>query len=344
MSLAFNLSTETIIISAITTVFFIAKAYFLGKGDTIGNPSKKKSFAISILYVAILIGTQLIFNFSNAAKLCSYTDSNGKTVTPPQAFGSILLYTLIPNIFILGSVITLITIFPGWLSPFSNTFGYFVVSCLGLKRVFDSMLRTEGNPLIERIYSDQSLIINEMTPANYELFMKTLCKKNGIIRADQVPSCQKTSKPKNMRAKNMRGGNPVASSAQTKVSEHAEMSSPDSIKQNADLSYIDSGRGTKKSSSNVNSVTNDKEIIDRSLFPAYFKLYKLVFWKNTIAEYIWYLLAGSLTLTIGSNAILNMSCKYSSKDLKHIATSHEVERKKITEHDKKTKNSLFEPP
>ena len=88
------------------------------------------------------------------------------------------MYTFIPNFLVLGSVIALTSAFPGWLSPFSNTFGYLFISCLGLSRKFNALVADNGNALLTKICADHSLVINEMTPDNYEDFMKTLAKKS----------------------------------------------------------------------------------------------------------------------------------------------------------------------
>ena len=77
------------------------------------------------IYLILIIVVQLFFNFSNAQAVCNGSSQNLFTV---------LMYTFIPNFLILGSVVALTSAFPGWLSPFSNTFGYFFVSCLGLSK------------------------------------------------------------------------------------------------------------------------------------------------------------------------------------------------------------------
>jgi len=283
MELAYSLTFEVTMFIIVTTGFFVLKAYFLSSYGP-EDPTNKMSFGLATIYVAVIIIVQFIFNLSNAAQICSYTNVSGETIAPPQAFGTVLMYTLIPNFFILGSVVALISIFPGWLSPFSNTFGYFFVSCLGLKQLFNSMVKSKSsNPLLEQICADQSLIINEMTPDNYEDFMKTLCKKNGIIEGDKVPDCS-NAKP---------------------------------------------GAGTDENK--------------RAHFATYYNLYKFVMWKNIIAEYIWYLLAGGLTLSIGSNAVINMSCEYSAKDLKQIADSESLRQQNEAEDRSANKPALFEP-
>jgi hypothetical protein len=134
----------------------------------------------------------------------------------------------------------LTSVFPGWLSPFSNTIGYFIVSCMGLTRNFNALLKSPKNSgsageLLTKICSDQSLVVNEMTPNNYTDFMKTL--SNIFI--------------KNYQSK-----------------------------------------------------------------PEYKNVYSLVVIKTAIAEYIWYILAGLLAISVGSHAISHLQCEYSPEEMK----------------------------
>ena len=153
----------------LTTIFFCLKIFLTHNPENV-DTAKPFSVAWSIGFIIIIMLVEFFFNLNLAAQVC-----NG---SPQNAF-TVFLYTLIPNFLILGSVITLISVFPGWLSPFSNTIGYFIVSCMGLSRNFNSLLKSKkgsgpAGELITKICSDKSLVINEMTPDNYTLFMKTL--------------------------------------------------------------------------------------------------------------------------------------------------------------------------
>ena len=70
---------------------------------------------------------------------------------------------------------------PGWLTPFSNTFGYSAALMSGLdetlKKIFIDKnvdaTKKDNNPLheaISHIYSDKSLLINEVTSENFNEF------------------------------------------------------------------------------------------------------------------------------------------------------------------------------
>ncbi len=76
--------------------------------------------------------------------------------------------------------------FPGWLSPFSNTFGYAIALMAGLNDTFADII--EPNPkgiklkpdesilqqALAHIYSDKSLLINEITVDNFDYFWDSM--------------------------------------------------------------------------------------------------------------------------------------------------------------------------
>lgn len=67
---------------------------------------------------------------------------------------------------------------------------------------------------------------------------------------------------------------------------------------------------------------------------AYNKLYKMVILKDTIAECVWYLLAGCLTISITNNIIMNVQCDY---DVKTMA----IIKKKADDTSKKSKKPVL---
>ncbi len=225
-----SVSTIITMFLIITTVYFLFKGY----GMSGGSPEDSTNGAAYTLgYLIVIVLVQLAFNFSNAQAVC-----NGST----QNLFSVLMYTFIPNFLVLGSVIALTSAFPGWLSPFANTFGYLFISCLGLSRKFNALVADKGNALLTKICADHSLVINEMTPDNYTDFMKSLA--------------------------------------------------------NGKTSILDADYSTKAE---------------------YNELYKLVVIKDLIAEYIWYVMAGFLTISISSHSIANIQCEYSTEEMKKTA-------------------------
>ena len=95
-----------------------------------------------------------------------------------------MIYTIIPNFFMLGLVMIILKVFPGWKEPFSNTIGYAIVYLMGLGETFSELLKPKivgkgktGGDLISLICENKSIIINQITPMNYELFLNRLSKE-----------------------------------------------------------------------------------------------------------------------------------------------------------------------
>ena len=68
-------------------------------------------------------------------------------------------------------------LFPGWLIPFSNTFGYGIAKLGGLNNLLNKILKPQdatGNPKLTKaladIYTDRSLLINEIGISNFDTF------------------------------------------------------------------------------------------------------------------------------------------------------------------------------
>lgn len=116
-------------------------------------------------------------------------------------YSSALIYTLFPWAIVFGIMIMLLEAFPGWLAPFSNTFGYFVAKTSGLtplmQKIFKTPTKSSGSDnatlqVLANIYSDPSIIINEVSPTNFDTFwsrMKPLLReKVGIADKEALRS------------------------------------------------------------------------------------------------------------------------------------------------------------
>jgi hypothetical protein len=148
--------------------------------------TKEKHSAIAtIIYFILLFIFQFGANVNTTKTLC------GETHVKTAFF-----YTMFPWVFIFGILNLMLLLFPGWLSPFSNTFGYIVISTVGklnsiLGEVLKSKEQTQDSELSQtlgKIYDNPSLLINEIPNASvgYEEFWKKL-KSGGLLssKADQ---------------------------------------------------------------------------------------------------------------------------------------------------------------
>lgn len=154
---------------------FLTSTYFLTKFflfDRHKGPKGMGSNLLALFYILMVIGSQIFINVQNSAEHCNGT---------PQVITS-FIYTIIPNFFILGLVMILMKVVPGWKAPFSNTIGYFVVYMLGVNNVFTDLLKTKGSPLMQKIFDNKSMVINEITPFNFDLFMSRM-NKDKLLKA-----------------------------------------------------------------------------------------------------------------------------------------------------------------
>ena len=148
--------------SILTTVYFVLK-YFLA--ETHGAKNRGLAIALTIIYLVIMILLQLSTNLQNAKEKCGGT---------PQIIPAIN-YTIMPNLFIFGGLLMAMMFFPGWKAPFSNTIGYLCVMGAGIKETFTNVLKTDSNnKLLKMVYRDPSMMINEMTPENFNLFISKM--------------------------------------------------------------------------------------------------------------------------------------------------------------------------
>ncbi len=121
------------------------------------------------VYIILLIIGEYFISLEASKSLCG----SNQWIT---AF----LVSFVPWILIFGVISMLLKIFPGWLIPFSNTFGYIVISFAGLSKLIKEIFKPSiENPTAEMkglqeslayIYSDQSLIVNEITVDNFNNF------------------------------------------------------------------------------------------------------------------------------------------------------------------------------
>jgi len=149
-----------LLIFIFTTILYFAGKYF------IKSPSYLR--IMTGAYVTIILISQLYFNVALLSSVCVGTDNLG------MAVGA----TLIPWIVIFGTVYAALTIFPGWKQPFSNTFGYGIAKLMGVNELLFNLLKsestgdTETKKILHNIYTNPSLFINQITPDNFDEFVK----------------------------------------------------------------------------------------------------------------------------------------------------------------------------
>lgn len=178
-----NTSYSMLCFFIITTIFFTIKYYSEKKSYNSLESSNKTSRLYTIIYILFVIIGQLFINVYITKNIC------GK----PQ-WGSALSITIIPWVLIFMTLCTLLIIFPGWLAPFSNTFGYAIAYASGLNGIANKILKpqvqyqsnnTETKAIQESlalISQNRSLFLNEITQVNFGDFWKRIkpLMKSGV--------------------------------------------------------------------------------------------------------------------------------------------------------------------
>lgn len=146
----------------ITTIYFIIKYNVV---------DQKTGMIWGIVYLILLFIGLYFTNLSATKEICGSTQP-----------GTALIVTTVPWALIFGVLILMLIAFPGWLSPFSNTFGYLFAKLAGVNKIMENILPpkmdTATTPAalkaaassLEQIYSDKSLLVNQLTPENFDQF------------------------------------------------------------------------------------------------------------------------------------------------------------------------------
>ena len=164
-----NPSSAMLWFFVLTSVYFPVK-YYSGGGQNTSDKRTQNNIYAGV-YILLLIVGEYFINLGLTESLCG-----------TNQWDTALFVTLIPWVVIFGIMNLMLLVFPGWLSPFSNTFGYAVARLSGINSVLDDILRpkidTDGGnrqdkeaaEALARIYTDQSLLLNEITQDNFSQF------------------------------------------------------------------------------------------------------------------------------------------------------------------------------
>ena len=132
---------------------------------------RQSSIIWGIVYLCVLAVGMFYTNLALTKRMCG----------SPQT-GTAIMVTAIPWAVVFGLLGLMLIVFPGWLSPFSNTIGYLFAKLAGVGTLMDKIIApkdvnasTAGTTkaaaeALEQIYSDKSLIVNQLTEANFNGF------------------------------------------------------------------------------------------------------------------------------------------------------------------------------
>ena len=263
----------------ITLGFLIFTLFSIQSAKSIEDIEKAKDGTmLTIIYVCILVIGSYFINSTVSKALCS---------SQAVRWTDILLATLLPWIIIFFSLFIILKIFPGWITPFSNTVGYLVISILGVETTLTNILNSNpgvSNDLakaIANITHNKSNFINQID-INKKTFLSFI---NDLINAQIIIL-----------------GKPSTAEGQTEGAEGAE--------------------GTRAVEGATNRSETDKAILTN---PDIQNLYKLLVIKNVLGQITWYILAGVLVSSVSYNYIINMSCDKSLEEITKDLNNAEAE-------------------
>ena len=237
-------------ILVITLLYSISKYLF--------NDPKITHIIFSI-YLFFIIGSQFGINLYLSNDLCgSYQVST-------------VLFSIVPWLLIFGVLQLILTIFPGWLSPFSNTIGY-MINSFRVKNTLNKILKedisstTAGSEelakFIRNMNSDKSLILNEFSSNDAQFnHLWDVMKKGNLLQK------------------------------------------------------------------NANEYKNALKNIVRS--------------KDIISEFIWYCLAGILTVTASFNSIISTKCQRSASQMMSNHDDYLEKLKQTNSKESETKDRVY---
>ena len=132
----------------VTTLFYIVKY----------NISEASNLAATVVYVLLIAVGEFFINLSLTNDMCG-----------ENQWGTAFSITLAPWLVIFGLLNLMLNLFPGWKTPFSNTFGYGAALIGGLTPLVKNIFKDptavkdpEIKKTVQYIYRDQSLLINEI--------------------------------------------------------------------------------------------------------------------------------------------------------------------------------------
>ena len=169
-----------------TLVYFIIK--------TTATSEKSKTMWTIIYFLTVIVG-QYFINLSLTNKQCG-----------SNQYSTAMMVTIIPWGIIFGMINLVLTVFPGWLSPFSNTFGYLATTFGGIDNFFRNLLVPEvstENPdykltsrVLMEIRAKPSLIINEINTSNFDTFWEKMTAKQSSYFTEDAKTPENMNKLK----------------------------------------------------------------------------------------------------------------------------------------------------
>ena len=283
-----------LIVFILTTMLYFYKLKPDVTVDTLANLPQPLNGLVK--YALIVLLTQFGLNVSAIVEKCGGSAS--------QNIGIAALFTFLPWTLIFGIVLTVLIMFPGFKSAFSDVIGYFYISSKAHK-LFSEMLaikkdiatKIEGESSAEqpaltstadaliKLFGNVGVLINQIVPSNFNDYWQLLQPLMKTSLETQESYLEYIASEKKKKEKELMTGGGITSTAAAVVASMAT------------------------SATSATSATNpvSTEPIDASEF--YKKeLLKLVVSRDNVGEFMWYLYTGILVISIIQYYILSRGC------------------------------------
>lgn len=218
------------------------------------------------------------------------------------------LVTFLPWVLIVGTLLTILSVRPGWLVPFSNTFGYFLASAVfGLSDTFKKLMRPQTSVPDDAAATPGPAPAPSAPPLEHDGPYNPYTNPHDSVQHEQK--------------QNLDGGQAQSATmdverALQEIYEDESLLINQITPENIDA-FIARYTGARimlnpREFIQLDTVNNTKELYEKLIT----QIRKAVYFKMFIAEYIWLLLSGILAITVTSNYIANYGCKMTSEQLK----------------------------
>jgi hypothetical protein len=253
---------------------------------------------ITFMFFLVLIIGEYFINLAMSKDICGFDQE--KTA---------LIATVLPWFLVLGVLKAALVVFPGWLSPFSNTFGYIFVSAVtDLKDVFNNILTPQF----------------DLAPASQK-GSSVMSGGGGGEQRNQIGgvntgSLQDSADIPSDEIKNKRDIGRALEQIYTDQSILLNELNLDNLDR-----FWDSFKESRLI--RVSAKVEDLE-----------KIRTFLIMKSIVGEFIWLVLCGLLVVSISYNYILNMGCSFTPEQQKiraQVLKEKQDEAKKIEDEKKK---------
>lgn len=154
---------------ALNAFFCMSAAYILAKFNNIKGPIMDGIFVL--LVMAVMYG----MNVEVLKKRCGASD-----------MGVVAKATFVPWS-LLGILMVLLNLVPGWKQPFSNTFGYLIVLLGSGKQKLRDMLKTEATPSLKFINDDPWSLLANFSTVNFDKTVEVLRRDTPLNESKIAP-------------------------------------------------------------------------------------------------------------------------------------------------------------